>query len=137
RIWMHNGLLKLKDKDGKEAKMAGSLGNVLNVCDALRHVSGDVLRFFLLQTHYRSQVDLGIWDWRNPQTPIPNGLLEARSALRSFYRFFEQYEKITHESFYQLKPLPVGEQPIDVAKIPDDIREEEEYPSSLSARIEN
>ncbi len=103
-VWMHNGLLKLKDKDGNEAKMAGSLGNVLNVCDALRHVSGDVLRFFLLQTHYRSPVDLGIWDWKNPETPIPNGLIETQTALQSFYRFFERYQNVYGIDFYQLSP---------------------------------
>jgi cysteinyl-tRNA synthetase len=102
RFWMHNGLLKLKDKDGKDAKMAGSLGNVLNVCDALKHLGGDVLRFFLLQTHYRSPVDLGVWDWQNPHTPIPNGLLETQSALETFYRLFERYTRIYGGDFYAL-----------------------------------
>src|SRR5438874_2603467 len=89
KIWMHNGLLKLKDKDGNEAKMAGSIGNVLNVADALKHVSGEVLRFYMLQTHYRSPIDLGIWDWENPATPIPAGLLAAKSAFDTFLRFAE------------------------------------------------
>jgi cysteinyl-tRNA synthetase len=105
RVWMHNGLLKLKDKDGNEAKMAGSLGNVLNVCDALKHVSGEVLRFFILKTHYRSPIDLGVWDWKNPNTPIPNGLHEAQSALQGFYSFFKRYEEITGENFYALPEL--------------------------------
>jgi len=102
RVWMHNGLLKLKDKDGKDAKMAGSLGNVLNVADALKHVSGEVLRFFMLKTHYRTPIDLGIWDWQNPNTPIPNGLVEAAESVQSFHRFFERYERVRGESFYTL-----------------------------------
>ncbi len=102
RFWMHNGLLKLKDKDGNEAKMAGSLGNVLNVADALKHVSGDALRFFMLKTHYRTPIDLGIWDWKNPSTPVPNGLVEAAESLQTFYRFFERFERITGHSFYAL-----------------------------------
>src|SRR5262245_53965600 len=80
RIWMHNGLLKLRNKDGKEDKMAGSLGNVLNVADAIKHVGGEVLRFFILGTHYRSPIDLGIWDWNDPSTPVPAGLEAARKA---------------------------------------------------------
>ncbi len=94
KIWMHNGLLKLRDKDGHEAKMAGSLGNVLNVADALRHISGDALRFFILKTHYRTPIDLGVWDWHNPSTPLPQGLVEARRAHETFVRFAERVERI-------------------------------------------
>lgn len=102
RVWMHNGLLKLKDKDGKEAKMAGSLGNVLNVADALKHLSGDALRFFILQTHYRSAIDLGIWDWHNPATPIPAGMMAARRAYDTFPRFAERVQRISGQRFAEL-----------------------------------
>jgi cysteinyl-tRNA synthetase len=102
KLWMHNGLLKLKDKDGKEAKMAGSLGNVLNVADAIKHVPGDALRFFMLKTHYRSPIDLGMWDWKDPKTPIPNGLIEARTAHQSFVRFAERVQRITGTPFCEL-----------------------------------
>ncbi|HEX4607164.1 MAG TPA: cysteine--tRNA ligase [Urbifossiella sp.] len=102
RVWMHNGLLKLKDKDGKDDKMAGSKGNVLNVADALKHVSGDVLRFFILQTHYRSPIDLGIWDAKNPATPIPAGLEAARTAFETFTRFGERVERVTGTPFAKL-----------------------------------
>jgi cysteinyl-tRNA synthetase len=102
RIWMHNGLLKLKDKDGNEAKMAGSIGNVLNVCEALEHVSGEVLRFFILQTHYRSPIDLGVWDWTNPATPIPEGLAAAKRSYDTFVRFAERVERVTGTAFADL-----------------------------------
>ncbi|MFO0822198.1 MAG: cysteine--tRNA ligase [Gemmataceae bacterium] len=49
RVWMHNGLLQLRDKEGKPTKMAGSLGNVLNVETALKHVPGDALRLLHAQ----------------------------------------------------------------------------------------
>ncbi|MCS7272366.1 MAG: cysteine--tRNA ligase, partial [Gemmataceae bacterium] len=105
KIWMHNGLLKLRDKDGHEAKMAGSLGNVLNVVDALRHLSGDALRFFILKTHYRTPIDLGIWDWHNPATPLPQGLVEARKAHENFVRFAERVRAVLGIPFDQL-PAP-------------------------------
>jgi cysteinyl-tRNA synthetase len=105
RLWMHNGLLKLKDKTGSEAKMAGSIGNVLNVADALQHVPGDALRFFILKTHYRSPIDLGVWDWTNPATPIPEGLIEARTAHQAFVRFAERVHRITGTPFAEL-PVP-------------------------------
>jgi cysteinyl-tRNA synthetase len=102
-IWMHNGLLKLKDKDGSEAKMAGSIGNVLNVADALKHMPGDALRFFMLKTHYRSAIDLGIWDWKNPATPIPEGMVANRKAHETFVRFAERVQRITGTPFRDLK----------------------------------
>jgi cysteinyl-tRNA synthetase len=102
RVWMHNGLLQLRDKEGKPTKMAGSLGNVLNVEDALKHVPGDVLRFFMLKTHYRTPIDLGIWDWKNPETPIPNGLAEARKAHQTFDRFADLVQRVTGVGFAEL-----------------------------------
>ena len=98
-VWMHNGLLKLSS-----GKMAGSIGNVLNVVDALKHVSGEVLRFFILNTHYRSPIDLGEWDHKNPATPIPSGLENAKKAYDAFVRFAERCQRITGQSFYDLKP---------------------------------
>jgi cysteinyl-tRNA synthetase len=105
KVWMHNGLLKLKNKDGKDDKMAGSIGNVLNVADALKHVSGQVLRFFTLGTHYRSPIDLGIWDWNNPATPIPEGLIAAKKGYETFVRFAERYQRVTSRTFESL-PTP-------------------------------
>ncbi len=99
KIWMHNGLLKMGS-----GKMAGSVGNVLNVADALKHVGGEVLRFFMLNTHYRSPIELGDWDPRDKNaSPIPSGLEQAKKAYETFGRFAERYQRITGESFYNLE----------------------------------
>ncbi|HZT82416.1 MAG TPA: cysteine--tRNA ligase [Gemmataceae bacterium] len=95
RYWMHNGLLKMGS-----AKMAGSVGNVINVADVLRHVSGEVLRFFLISTHYRSPIDLGEWD--REKSPLPPGLVNAQKGYEAFFRFEERYERLTGKSFLSL-----------------------------------
>ena len=102
KLWMHNGLLKLKNKDGKEDKMAGSLGNVLNVSRALELMSGDALRFFVLSTHYRSPIDLGIWDWSNPANPLPEGMEASKRAYDTLPRFVERVQRIIQQSFSEL-----------------------------------
>jgi cysteinyl-tRNA synthetase len=102
RVWMHNGLLQLRDKEGKPTKMAGSLGNVLNVEDALKHMGGDALRYFVLKTQYRSPIDLGMWDWKNPATPVPDGMVETRTAHEAFVRFAERVQRITGKPFAEL-----------------------------------
>jgi len=48
KYWMHNGFVTI---DGE--KMSKSLGNSFFLKDALKVYSGEVLRFYLLSTHYR------------------------------------------------------------------------------------
>jgi len=50
--WLHNGFITVN-----EEKMSKSLGNFFLVKDILQHYSPDVLRFFILSTHYRSPLD--------------------------------------------------------------------------------
>jgi len=52
RYWLHNGFITVN-----EEKMSKSLGNFFLVKDILQHYSPDVLRFFVLSTHYRSPLD--------------------------------------------------------------------------------
>ena len=49
-IWMHNGFINF---DGE--KMSKSLGNFRLVKDLLDHYPGEVLRFVILSSHYRSE----------------------------------------------------------------------------------
>ena len=97
RIWMHNGLLKMGS-----GKMAGSVGNVLNVADALKQVSGEALRLFIIQTHYRSPIDLGEWDPRDKNGPaIPPGLENAKKGQETFVRLAERFDRVTGKSLFE------------------------------------
>ncbi len=92
RYWMHNGLLKMGT-----AKMAGSVGNVVNVVDLLKKFPAETVRFLLLSTHYRSPIEYS-----------EERLQEVKRSLEGFYRFFEGYERVRRESFYSL-PTRVSE----------------------------
>ena len=51
--WLHNEMLQVEGK-----KMSKSLGNFFTVRDLLEHgIPGEVIRFVLLMTHYRSPMD--------------------------------------------------------------------------------
>ncbi|WP_371376720.1 cysteine--tRNA ligase [Sporomusa aerivorans] len=52
RYWLHNGFITVN-----EEKMSKSLGNFFLVVDILEHFRPEVLRFFILSTHYRSPLD--------------------------------------------------------------------------------
>jgi cysteinyl-tRNA synthetase len=50
RFWLHNGLLNLKGE-----KMSKSTGHFFAMEDVLEEFDGEVVRFYLLSTHFRSQ----------------------------------------------------------------------------------
>jgi cysteinyl-tRNA synthetase len=52
RYWLHNGFITVN-----EEKMSKSLGNFFLVKDILAHYPPEVLRFFILATHYRSPLN--------------------------------------------------------------------------------
>jgi cysteinyl-tRNA synthetase len=49
KYWVHNGLLRMG-----EEKMSKSLGNLITIRDALKILSADGLRLFILSSYYRS-----------------------------------------------------------------------------------
>jgi cysteinyl-tRNA synthetase len=67
--WIHTGALRM----GGE-KMSKSLGNVLRIRDAVAQYGGEVLRLFMVRSHYRSQLQFA-----------EEQLDEARSALATLY----------------------------------------------------
>lgn len=52
RYWLHNGFITVNQE-----KMSKSLGNFFLLRDVLAKFSGEVVRFYLLSTHYRSPID--------------------------------------------------------------------------------
>jgi cysteinyl-tRNA synthetase len=68
-VWMHTGALRMG-----EDKMSKSLGNVLNIREAVQRHGGETIRFFLLRTHYRSQTQFD-----------EDQIGEARTALARLY----------------------------------------------------
>jgi cysteinyl-tRNA synthetase len=69
RYWLHNGFIKVDHE-----KMSKSLGNFITIRDILKLYHPEVLRFFVLQSHYRSPLDYS-----------EEGLKEARLAMNRLY----------------------------------------------------
>ncbi|HIC12905.1 MAG TPA: cysteine--tRNA ligase [Sulfurimonas sp.] len=68
--WMHNGFVNINGE-----KMSKSLGNSFFLKDALKEYDGEVLRFYLLSTHYRSNFNFNSED-----------LATAKKRLDKIYR---------------------------------------------------
>ena len=82
KVWMHSGPLRVRMADGSEVKMSKSLGNFWTIRDALKETNAaygekngaEVLRFFLMRSHYRSPVTFG-----------PSLIEDAQKALVRLY----------------------------------------------------
>ncbi|HET7396590.1 MAG TPA: cysteine--tRNA ligase [Gammaproteobacteria bacterium] len=51
-VWMHNGFVNIDDE-----KMSKSLGNFFTVRDVLKRYQPEVVRYFILNSHYRSPLN--------------------------------------------------------------------------------
>lgn len=72
KYWLHNGFLNINDE-----KMSKSLGNFFTLRDVLDKYSPEVIRFFMLRTHYRSPLNFShdsLCDTKNSLTKIYQGL---------------------------------------------------------------
>jgi cysteinyl-tRNA synthetase len=52
KYWMHNGFVNINNE-----KMSKSLGNFFTIRDILKKYEPEVLRFYILSTHYRSPIN--------------------------------------------------------------------------------
>ena len=71
--WMHVGFLQIN-----EEKMSKSLGNFFTIKDVLKRYSPEVVRFFLVSSHYRSQLNFS-----------DETLNNAKAALTRLYQSLE------------------------------------------------
>jgi len=70
KYWMHNGFVNINGE-----KMSKSLGNSFFVKDALKVYDGEILRFYLMGTHYRAGLNFNEED-----------LLASKKRLDKLYR---------------------------------------------------
>ncbi len=80
RYWIHNGFVQINKE-----KMSKSLGNFFTIRDIFEksewseEVTGEILRYFLLSTHYHGPLDFS-----------DQALREAKQALDGFYDLFNR-----------------------------------------------
>lgn len=75
--WMHVGFINV---DGE--KMSKSLGNFFTIRDVMDKFHPEVIRYFIVSSHYRSPVNFS-----------DVALKEAKSALSRFYHAFKAYQQ--------------------------------------------
>ena len=83
RFWLHHGLLTINQE-----KMSKSLGNFFTVKEVLARFPAEVVRFFLINSHYRSPLDFS-----------DAALAEAEAALLRLYTTLARLQEM-------LRPYP-------------------------------
>ena len=73
--WLHVGMLQVNNE-----KMAKSVGNFFTIADVLEHHHPEVIRYFLLSSHYRS-----------PLNYADENLSNAKKALMRLYQSIKDY----------------------------------------------
>lgn len=82
KIWMHTGSLLVNGK-----KMSKSLGNYISVKNALTEYSGEVLRYIVLSSHYRSPINY-----------TSDLVLQSKKSLGSIINFVAKLNLIKNKS---------------------------------------
>lgn len=87
KYWMHNGFIKVNNE-----KMSKSLNNSFFLKDALKNVHGEVLRYYLLTSHYRAHFNYSDED-----------LVASKKRLDKIYRLKKRVDGVqagmANESF--------------------------------------
>jgi len=116
RYWVHNGFVMVNKE-----KMSKSLGNFFTVKEILERFSPDVLRLFLLSTHYRSPIDFSIERLEEAKRSFErlNNFLRVKEALKGIEvvkgegaplptsEFKKEFERAMDDDFNTAKALGV------------------------------
>lgn len=102
KYWLHNGFLRIEGD-----KMAKSLGNFKTVREVLKQFSGEVIRLFFLQKHYRSPIDF-----------TSQGLDAANSASVRLHIFYDKLRQVTGREYEKrsAEKLAAGESETPILK---------------------
>ncbi|MFA9462569.1 cysteine--tRNA ligase [Thiohalorhabdus methylotrophus] len=81
KYWIHNGFVRVDDE-----KMAKSLGNFFTIREVMEQYDPEILRFFLMSSHYRS-----------PLNYTEDNLRGATEGLERLYTALEDVDSVVYE----------------------------------------
>lgn len=82
KYWMHNGFITVNKE-----KMSKSLGNFFLVRDILKQFKGEVVRYFILSSHYRNPIDFN-----------DGALIESEKSLSKLMNNFTQIQGLLEDN---------------------------------------
>ncbi len=93
--WLHNGFVQINNE-----KMSKSLGNFFTLREVLKHYSGEVIRFFILSSHYRKPLNYSQENLENAKTALNRLYLALWDAPNTMTDFAAKHEA-SLQAFYK------------------------------------
>jgi cysteinyl-tRNA synthetase len=91
KYWMHNGLTRVRTKakggEWQVQDMHASSGNMVPIRQLIEQHGSDMMRYFLLSTHYRRPIEF-----------TDEVITAAKKGLSVFTRLFERLQRLTGQS---------------------------------------
>lgn len=103
--WVHNGMVNV-DK----VKMSKSLGNFQTIRDILKEYPGEVIRYFVISSHYRKPVDFSkntLEDAKNSYSRLRNILENAEDDGKINKKYLKEFESAMNDDLNTSKALQV------------------------------
>ena len=91
--WLHNGFIQINGD-----KMSKSLGNFFSLREILEKFSGNVVRLFILSTHYRKPINFSFENMEDTKKTLQN-------IIKSMNKFEDIVEKYKNEKTADIKNL--------------------------------
>ncbi|UJF24002.1 cysteine--tRNA ligase [Suttonella sp. R2A3] len=106
--WIHNGFVQIDNE-----KMSKSLGNFFTVRDVLAQFDGEVIRYFMLASHYRGPLNYSDAGLREAQKGLSRlyaaiaPYAEQRGSLDADSRYVADFDAAMNDDFNTPKALSV------------------------------
>lgn len=95
--WMHNGMVNIN-----KIKMSKSLGNFTTIKDLLKDYSGEALRYFVINNHYRKPVDFSMAKLDEAKVSyerLKRLILDLPREKGLNYEYLEEFREEMNEDF--------------------------------------
>ncbi len=104
--WMHNGFVRVN-----EEKMSKSLGNFFTLRDVMQEYKAEEIRYFMLSSHYRSQLNYSEDQLNNARSALQRlyaALLDAKKAeVPKDTEYQQRFERALNDDFNTANALAV------------------------------
>ncbi|MDD5193550.1 MAG: cysteine--tRNA ligase [Candidatus Nanoarchaeia archaeon] len=104
-FWVHNGMVNVD-----RVKMSKSLGNFRTIRDLLKNYSGEIIRYFVISSHYRKPVDFSektLENAKNGYERLKRIIDEIKDDKKINEKYLTEFEKAMDDDLNTPKALQI------------------------------
>ena len=103
--WVHNGMINVEN-----VKMSKSLGNFKTLKEALKNYSGEVIRYFIISTHYKKTISFSeksLENSKNSYQRLKNIISELKDDKKTNKQYLKEFEEVMNDDLNTPEALRV------------------------------